>query len=212
MGVCNMIRRERSSWFSTPGAIFRLFVFFCWNDLSQKKQNKHTLAVRYCNSYSTTTNPNSTMISYVVNAKEGINMNKQTKTKIGVGSVVKAKVGELEKITREGISSRMMKEVVGCVHSVVGNNKFLVLFEHGQKKEMVSCSLVYLSEKEEVEMEELITLFPKIEEGVPLTINGDPPDGEPCMFVKGLYLSVFCCLCYYTNISTGAADWDPADW
>ena len=29
-------------------------------------------------------------------------MKKQTKTKIGVGSVVKAKVGELEKITRGG--------------------------------------------------------------------------------------------------------------
>ena len=38
-------------------------------------------------------------------------MTKQTKTKIGVGSVVKAKVGELEKITREGRSRRMRKEV-----------------------------------------------------------------------------------------------------
>ena len=36
-------------------------------------------------------------------------------------------------------------------------------------------------------MEELITLFPKKEEGVPLTINGDPADGEPCMFVKGVF-------------------------
>ena len=49
-------------------------------------------------------------------------MTKQTKTKIGVGSVVKAKVGELEKITRERRSRRMRKEVVGCVHRVVGNN------------------------------------------------------------------------------------------
>ena len=61
---------------------------------------------------------------------------------------------------------------------------------------------MYLSEKEEVEMEELITLFPEIEEGVPLTINGDPPDGEPCMFVKGMYLSIFYCLCYDTDIYT----------
>ena len=51
-------------------------------------------------------------------------------------------------------------------------------------------------------MEESITLFPEIEEGVPLTINGDPPDGEPCMFVKGMYLSVFYCFCYDTDIST----------
>ena len=61
-------------------------------------------------------------------------MTKQTKTKIGVGSVVKAKVGELDKITREGRSIRMSKEVVECVQSVVGKKKFLVLFEDGQKK------------------------------------------------------------------------------
>ena len=61
--------------------------------------------------------------------------------------------------------------------------------------------LLYLSEKEEVEMEELIKLFPKIEEGVRSTINGDPLDEEPCMFVKGMHLSLFYCLCYDTNIS-----------
>ena len=55
----------------------------------------------------------------------------------------------------------MSKEVVGCVQHVVGKNKFLDLFEYGQKKEIGSCSLVYLSEKEEVEMEESITLYPK---------------------------------------------------
>ena len=92
--------------------------------------------------------------------------------------------------------------MVGCVQSVVGKNKFLVLFEDGQKKEIGSCSLVYLNEKEEVDMEESITLFPETEEGEPLTINGDPPDGEPCMFVKGMYLSVFYCLCYDTDLTT----------
>ena len=40
-------------------------------------------------------------------------------------------------------------------------------------------------------MEEPITLFPEIKNVEPLTINGDPPDGEPCMFVKGVYLSYF---------------------
>ena len=50
-------------------------------------------------------------------------------------------------------------------------------------------------------MEDLITIFPEKEEGVPLTINGDPEDGEPCIFVKGMYLSVFYCLCFDTNIS-----------
>ena len=82
----------------------------------------------------TTTSPKSTMSSTVVTFKEGMNMTKHTKTKIGVGSVVKAKVGELENITREGRSRRMRKEVVGFVQSVVGKNKFLVLFEDGQNK------------------------------------------------------------------------------
>ena len=50
-------------------------------------------------------------------------------------------------------------------------------------------------------MEESITLFPEIKEGAPLTINGDPPDVEPCMIVKGVYLSVFYCLFYDTDIS-----------
>ena len=138
-------------------------------------------------------------------------MTKQTKTKIVVGSVVKAKVGELEKITRKGRSRRMRKEVVGCVQRVVGKNKSLVLFGYGQKKEIGSCSLVYLSEKEEVDMEESITIFPKIEEGVPLTINGDPPDGEPCMFVKGMYLSVFYCLFYDTDITTDYSEKQVAE-
>ena len=51
-------------------------------------------------------------------------------------------------------------------------------------------------------MEELITLFPEKEEGVPLTVNGDPENGEPCMFVKGMHLSVFYCLCYDTDMYT----------
>ena len=49
------------------------------------------------------------MSSPVVNFKEGRKMTKQNKTKIRVGSVVKAKVGELEKITRKGRSRRMRK-------------------------------------------------------------------------------------------------------
>ena len=49
---------------------------------------------------------------------------------------------------------------MGCVQSLIWKNNFLVLFEDGKKKEIGYCLLVYLSEKEEVEMEDLITLFP----------------------------------------------------
>ena len=61
------------------------------------------------------------MRSPVVTKKEGMKMTKQYKTKIVVESVVKSKVGELEKITRKVRSRRMRKEVVGCVQSVVGD-------------------------------------------------------------------------------------------
>ena len=53
---------------------------------------------------------------------------KRIKTKIGVGSVVKLKVGDMEDNTREVIIRRMSKYVVGCVQAVVGKNKFLVKF------------------------------------------------------------------------------------
>ena len=85
------------------------------------------------------------MNSPVVNVKEGMEMKNQTKTKIGVGSVVKAKVGELENITREGRSRRIRKDAVGCVQIVVGNKNILVQFKYGQKKETSSSSLVFLS-------------------------------------------------------------------
>ena len=51
-------------------------------------------------------------------------MKRQTKTEIGVGSVVKAKVGELENITREGRSRSTRKGVVRCIHIVVGEEEF----------------------------------------------------------------------------------------
>ena len=67
------------------------------------------------------------MSSPIDTFKEGMKMTKQTKTKIGVGSVVKVKVGELKKITSKGRSRRMRKDVVGCFQRVVGKNKFLFL-------------------------------------------------------------------------------------
>ena len=110
---------------------------------------------------------------------------------MGGGSIVKSKVGELEIITREGRIRRMRKEVVGCVQSVVGKKKLFVRFKYGQKREIISSLLVYLSPKEEVDMEERISHLPKKEQGRLLTINGDPEFGGPCMFVKGMSLSVF---------------------
>ena len=60
------------------------------------------------------------MSSSVLKITETMKVKKQNKAKVGVGSVVKANVGELEEITREGSSRMMRKELVVYVHDVVG--------------------------------------------------------------------------------------------
>ena len=117
------------------------------------------------------------MSSPVLKIAEGMKVKKQNKTKIDVVSVVKAKVRELEKVIREGRIRRMRKEVVGCVQDVVGKKKFPVQFEDGQKKEISSSLLVYLSSKEEVEMDEPISCSPQKEQGELLTIVWDTEVG-----------------------------------
>ena len=66
---------------------------------------------------------------------------------------------------------------MGCVHAVVGKKKFLVQFEDGKKKEISSSSLVFLSLKEEAEMDEPLSHSPKNKQGELLTIDGDPEVG-----------------------------------
>ena len=75
------------------------------------------------------------------NDKKWINM------KIGLGSIVKEKVGEKEDNKREGIITRTRKEVVVCVQDVVGNNNFVDKFEYGENIKMIYPSLSYICEK-----------------------------------------------------------------
>ena len=63
----------------------------------------------------------------------------------------------MENITREGIIRRMRKEVVICVHSVVGKKKSLFQFEDGKKKDIISSSLLFLISKEEFDMDEAVS-------------------------------------------------------
>ena len=84
------------------------------------------------------------MISPVVKIVEDMNEEKRIKTKIGVGSLVKAKVINMEEITREGRRSMTRKDVVGCVQAVVGKKKFLVQFEYVNNREIIYCLLVYV--------------------------------------------------------------------
>ena len=55
----------------------------------------------------------------------------------------------------------MRKQVVGCVQAVLGKKILLVQLEDGQKKEIISSLLVFLSSKEQVEMDEPLSNYPK---------------------------------------------------
>ena len=78
-----------------------------------------------------------------------------------MGYFVTSKVGELDKITREGKIRSMRKEVVGCVHIVLGKKKLLVQFEDGQMKYISYYLLVFLSLKDEVNMGEPLSHYTK---------------------------------------------------
>ena len=55
----------------------------------------------------------------------------------------------MEEETSKGISSRMRKDVVGCVQAVVGKETIMVQFKDRQRREMRASSLQYLFSKEE---------------------------------------------------------------
>ena len=50
--------------------------------------------------------------------------------------------------------------VVGGVQAVAGKKKFLVKFEYGKNKEISDYLLVFLSSKEEVDMDEPLSHYP----------------------------------------------------
>ena len=79
---------------------------------------------------------------------------RHNKTKITVGSILQAKVGELEKTTREGRSRNTRKKVVVFVQDVEGKKNLLFQFQYEQKKEISYSSLMFLSSKEKVDMNE----------------------------------------------------------
>ena len=66
---------------------------------------------------------------------------------LGLGSIVKAKVEEIEENTRDRIIKSTRKEVMGCVQAAMEKNILLVQFGDVQRKEMISILLVFLSSK-----------------------------------------------------------------
>ena len=85
--------------------------------------------------------------------------------KIVVGTVVKAKIGELEEELRVGSSRRMVKELTGVVQGVLGRRRFLVRFQNGCKNNMSSNQLTVVT-AHEILMEEApkVSMIPEIPE------------------------------------------------
>ena len=85
--------------------------------------------------------------------------------KIVVGTVVKAKIGNLEEKVRVGSSRRMRKELTGVVQGVSGRRRFLVRFHNWCKKNLSSNQLtVMIVDKIPVEEEPLVSTITEIPE------------------------------------------------
>ena len=89
------------------------------------------------------------MILTVITTMKDTKENNWTKTKIGIGSAVKMKVGEMGEYKREEIGRRTREKVVEYVHTVVGKKILIFKFKYGKNKEIDSYLLSYLSSKEE---------------------------------------------------------------
>ena len=87
--------------------------------------------------------------------------------KIVVGTVVKAKIGELEEEVRVGSARRMRKELTGVVQAISGKRRFLVRFHDGCEKNLSSNQLTVVAAHEIlVEEAPLVSTIPDIPENI----------------------------------------------
>ena len=112
-----------------------------------------------------------------------------------MGCVVKEKVGYIEENTREVRNRTNRKEMVVCVQDLVGKKIFLVQSEYVQTEEIRPFLILFLCSKEEVEMDEPLSNSLEKEQGELLIIDGNNEVGEPCIFGRGMYFSVFYFVC-----------------
>ena len=84
-----------------------------------------------------------------------------------VGTVVKAKIGELEEEVRVGSSRRMRKELTGVVKYISGKRRFLVRFHDGWDKNLSLNQLTVVAAHEIlVEEAPLVSTIPEIPEDI----------------------------------------------
>ena len=84
-----------------------------------------------------------------------------------VGTVVKAKIGELEEEVRVGSARRMRKELTGVVQSISVKRRFLVRFHDGCENNLSSNQLTVVAAHEIlVEEAPLVSTIPEIPEDI----------------------------------------------
>ena len=82
-----------------------------------------------------------------------------------VGTVVKAKIADLEEEVRAGNSRKTRKELNGGLQGVLWRRRFLVRFQNGCKKNLFSNQLtVVIVEKIPAEEEPEVSTIPEIPE------------------------------------------------
>ena len=87
-----------------------------------------------------------TMITskYIVSSQDSLPTQRKSKGRgnnIVVGTIVKAKIGELEEEAMTGISISTSKELTAVVQGFPGRRRFLVRFQNGCQKNMSSNQL-----------------------------------------------------------------------
>ena len=124
------------------------------------------------------------------------------KKNIDVGSIVKAKVGEMYENKREKRIRRISKYVVVCVQYVLEKKNLPVKFEYGHKIDISASLISYIYSKYDVlqDLDDTIYNLPKILLVEMLIIDGYPVYEGYYMFEKVFYLSIFYCLCFIKEI------------
>ena len=114
--------------------------------------------------------------------------------KIVVGTLVKAKIGELEKEVRAGSSRRTRKELNGVVQGVSGGRRFLVRFQNGCENNLSSNQLtIVIVEKIREDKEPEVSIIAEIPE-------------DQVELDKGYYCCVYVMIRFLNEVIVGSKE------
>ena len=85
---------------------------------------------------------------------------------------------------------------------MLGKEKLLFQFKYVHKRDMITSLVPYVCSREDAgqEVDDTIYGLPQIGQGQLSTINGDPVVEVDVIFERGVYFSIFYCLCFLKDI------------